>query len=143
MAEATAPPKRLRGQCLCGRVGYEVADAFAYAVNCHCSLCRRTTGAAFKPLAGIERDKLDITRGDDSILRYGEGSDHNVNCGVCGSFLFAVVRGGTYAHLAMGTLTDDPSIRPTAHIFVGSKAAWFTITDDLPQYEAFPPPDQS
>jgi hypothetical protein len=34
----------------------------------------------------------------------------------------------------MGTLVDDPSIRPTAHIFVGSKASWFAITDDLPQY---------
>jgi len=38
----------------------------------------------------------------------------------------------------MGTLVDDPSIRPTQHIFVGSKAGWFTITDDLPQYEEFP-----
>ena len=35
----------------------------------------------------------------------------------------------------MGTLVDDPSIRPTAHIFVGSKAPWFAITDDLPQYQ--------
>src|SRR4029079_4463780 len=34
----------------------------------------------------------------------------------------------------MGTLTDSPAIRPTGHIFVGSKAPWFTITDDLPQY---------
>jgi hypothetical protein len=34
----------------------------------------------------------------------------------------------------MGTLVDDPTIRPTKHIFVGSKARWFTITDDLPQY---------
>jgi hypothetical protein len=34
----------------------------------------------------------------------------------------------------MGTLVDDPSIRPARHIFVGSKAPWFTITDDLPQH---------
>ena len=34
----------------------------------------------------------------------------------------------------MGTLIDDPTIRPTSHIFVGSNAPWFTITDDLPQY---------
>ena len=36
----------------------------------------------------------------------------------------------------MGTLTDEPTIRPSKHIFVGSKAPWFTITDDLPQYQA-------
>jgi len=38
----------------------------------------------------------------------------------------------------MGTLVDAPSIRPDKHIFVGSKASWHDITDDLPQYEAFP-----
>ena len=37
----------------------------------------------------------------------------------------------------MGSLVDDPSIRPTKHIFVGSKAPWFTIADDLPQHDEF------
>jgi hypothetical protein len=48
--------------------------------------------------------------------------------------LYSLVRDGAYVHVAMGTLVDDAGIRPTAHIFVGSKAPWFTITDDLPQY---------
>ena len=56
------------------------------------------------------------------------------HCGKCGSLLYSVVREGAFVHVAMGTLVDDPSIRPTAHIFVGSKASWFAITDDLPQY---------
>jgi len=47
-----------------------------------------------------------------------------------------VVRDGAFVHVAMGTLVDDPAIRPSKHIFVGSKAPWFTITDDLPQYAA-------
>jgi hypothetical protein len=46
-----------------------------------------------------------------------------------------VVRDGAFVHVLMGTLVDDPAIRPSKHIFVGSKAPWFTITDDLPQYE--------
>ena len=33
--------------------------------------------------------------------------------------------------------TASPTIRPSAHIFVGSKARWFTITDDLPQHQEF------
>jgi hypothetical protein len=41
-------------------------------------------------------------------------------------------------HVAMGTLVDAPSIRPDKHIFVGSKAAWYEITDGLPQFDAFP-----
>lgn len=129
----------LSGSCLCRRLEYRVADAFEYAVNCHCSNCRRLTGAAFKPLAGIRLEKLSLAQGEDDVLRFGEGAAYNVSCRTCGSFLYAVVRDGAYAHVAMGTLIDTPSIRPSAHIFVGSKAPWFDITDDLPQYEAFPP----
>jgi hypothetical protein len=44
------------------------------------------------------------------------------------------VRDGKWVHVAMGTLVDAPSIRPSAHIFVGSKAPWHEITDNLPQY---------
>ena len=50
----------LTGECYCRAVRYEVADAFSYALNCHCSNCRRTTGSAFKPFAGIVQDKLRI-----------------------------------------------------------------------------------
>jgi len=39
----------------------------------------------------------------------------------------------------MGTLDDDPGIRPQMHIFVGSKAPWFDIADELPQHEEYPP----
>jgi hypothetical protein len=45
------------------------------------------------------------------------------------------VRDGEYVHVAMGSLVDEPSVRPAEHIFVGSKAPWFEITDDLPQAE--------
>ena len=45
------------------------------------------------------------------------------------------VRDGEYVHVALGSLVDAPSIRPTEHIFVGSKAPWFEITDDLPRFE--------
>jgi hypothetical protein len=125
----------LSGACLCGAVRYTVADAFAYALNCHCSNCRRTTGSAFKPFAGIARDKLGLSKGRDDLLIYGDESGHDAHCRRCGSLLYSVVRDGAYVHVAMGTLVDDPAIRPTAHIFVGSKAPWFTITDSLPQYQ--------
>ena len=125
----------LDGKCLCGAVRYDVADAFLYAMNCHCSNCRRTTGSAFKPFAGIEREKLTVTQGADGLLIYGGDEAHDAHCGKCGSLLYSVVRDGAYVHITMGTLLGDPTIRPTRHSFVGSKAPWFTITDDLPQHE--------
>jgi hypothetical protein len=105
-------------------------------LDCHCSNCRRATGSAFKPFAGIERGKLSLAKGKDSLMIFGdENAAHDTHCKACGSLLYSVVREGAYVHVAMGTLVDDPAIRPTAHIFVGSKAPWFVIADDLPQYE--------
>jgi hypothetical protein len=127
--------RTLAGKCFCGAVEYAVRDEFVYAANCHCSNCRRTTGSAFKPFAGIQREKLVLTRGQNDLLIYGDPQGNDTHCKVCGSLLYSVVRDGAYVHVAMGTLVDAPTMRPTKHIFVGSKAPWFTITDDLPQYE--------
>ncbi len=66
---------------------------------------------------------------------FGDDNGHDTRCKACGSYLYSVVRDGAFVHVALGTLIDHPTIRPTGHIFVGSKARWFTITDDLPQYE--------
>jgi hypothetical protein len=135
MASDTTP--MLSGRCECRAVRYRVADAFVYAGNCHCSNCRASTGSAFKPFAGIERDKLEVVEGADTLLVWGDEDGNHTRCGVCGSLLYSVVREGAYVHVAMGSLVDEPSIRPTGHIFVGSKAPWFTITDDLPQREEY------
>jgi hypothetical protein len=127
--------RMLRGRCECGAVRYRVADAFLYAANCHCSRCRAATGSAFKAFAGIERVKLEISNGGDTLLIVGEANANDTRCAACGSLLFSVVRDGAYVHVAMGSLVDAPGLRPTHHIFVGSKAPWFEIADDLPQFE--------
>jgi len=133
----TSKTHTLKGSCLCGAIHYSVPDEFIYSLNCHCPNCRRATGSAFKPFAGIEREKLSIIQGEDALLIYGEENAHDAHCCKCGSLLYSVVRDGVYVHVTLGTLIDTPAIRPTAHIFVGSKAPWYTITDDLPQHLEF------
>jgi len=130
--------RALGGSCECGAVRYRVEDGFRYAMNCHCSRCRAATGSAFKAFGGIEREKLELTAGADRLLVRGADDLNDTRCGVCGSLLFSVVRDGAYVHVALGSLVDDPALRPTMHIFVGSKAPWFDITDDLPQFEELP-----
>jgi hypothetical protein len=133
----TESSNRLIGRCECGRVRYRVADEFLYAANCHCSRCRAATGSAFKPFAGIEREKLELTEGGNALLVHGDDQLNDTRCASCGSLLFSVVRDGAYVHVAMGSLVDAPAIRPSEHIFVGSKAPWYEITDDLPQNEEY------
>lgn len=139
MSEATvrAPPRTLRGSCLCESVRYAVSDEFLYSLNCHCSQCRRATGSAFKPFGGIERAKLRVTHGGAGLMLFGDANGHDARCRSCGSLLYSLVRDGRYVHVTLGTLLDSPSLVPTAHIFVGSKAPWFNIKDDLPQHPEF------
>jgi hypothetical protein len=139
MAYRLDMPIKLSGACLCGAVEYTVLNDFEYAANCHCSQCRRATGSAFKPFAGIQREKLWLVSGYGAVMTFGDpAAAHDVRCGRCGSLLYSVVRDGTYVHVAMGTLIDDPTIKPSMHIFVDSKANWHQIKDDLPQHAQLP-----
>ena len=80
--------KTLAGKCFCGAVQYTLPDEFRYAMNCHCSNCRRTTGSAFKPFAGIERGKLQVTKGEDKIATYHKTEvSYRKYCTVCGGHL--------------------------------------------------------
>ncbi|RDS81124.1 GFA family protein [Dyella monticola] len=134
----TSSSRMLSGECLCGEVRYRVEDSFLYALNCHCSRCRKATGSAFKPFAGIERSKLSVIGSDEALLIFGDENGHDARCKRCGAMLYSVVRDGQYVHVTLGTLVDTPSIQPTAHIFVDSKAPWYTINDNLPQHQELP-----
>jgi hypothetical protein len=60
-------------------------------------------------------------------------------CATCGSsltFRSDFAKGALF--VALGTLDDDPGLRPQAHLFVGSKASWHDILDALPQHETYP-----
>jgi len=130
----------LVGKCTCGAVQFMVEDQFLYAGYCHCSGCQRATGSAFSAFGGIQEEKLQITNGEGSISIFAKNRDNIVSfCKGCGSVLFAVVRNGEFVHVPLGTLVDDPSIRPMFHIFVGSKAPWYEITDTLPQFAEHAP----
>ena len=82
----------LRGRCACKAVGYEVADEFVIACNCHCSNCRAMTGSAFLPWGEIEPEKLRIKKGTDSLLIDGDAdAAHAMRCGQCWSLLYWTV----------------------------------------------------
>jgi hypothetical protein len=70
----------LSGKCLCGAVRNTVEDSFRYALNCHCSQCRRATGSAFKPFAGIERQKPNVTHASKGLLIFGQKLTHDARC---------------------------------------------------------------
>ena len=128
----------MRGRCACNAVAYEVADEFVSAFNCHCSNCRAMTGSAFLPWGEIEPEKLTVIEGADSLMLDGDADRHYAQrCGKCFSLLYWTPRDG-YFRVPYGTLIDEPTLKPKGHMFVGSKAPWYEILDDLPQHDEYP-----
>ena len=78
--------RQLRGSCLCGFTTYEVRDAFEYSLICHCSQCRRATGAGSKPFAGIAADLMRLHE-PDRAMRHGDGMAYDAQCPRSGSIL--------------------------------------------------------
>ncbi len=128
----------LRGRCACKAVAFEVADEFVEAYNCYCSNCRALTGSAFLPWGEIEPEKLRVTAGSDSLTPVGDVHGHHAtHCKECFSLLYWTGYEGKI-RIPYGTLVDAPTLTPTAHVFVASKAPWYEIRDDLPQYAESP-----
>ncbi len=100
------------------------------------------TGAAFLPVGRIDRAELKVTKGEESLLVEGDpDSTYEVRCSKCFSLLYWTSR-DEYFGVPYGTLIDEPTVKPTYHQFVGSKAPWYEILDDLPQYDTRPAADR-
>jgi len=88
------------------------------------------TGAHEGRVIPVTGSQFLIGRDPQCHLRPASQAISKLHCAV-------LVRDGKYVHVALGSLADEPSIRPSEHIFVGSKAPWFEITDDLPQRQEY------
>lgn len=129
----------IAGSCLCGAVRFEITREPTRAHNCHCQRCRKIRGAAFASNLFVPLEAFAYTQGENLLQSYklpeAERFTH-VFCTVCGSSLPFLNQARGVAVVPMGSLDDDPRHQPDAHIFVGSKAPWFTITDSLPQHRS-------
>jgi hypothetical protein len=99
-------------------------------------MCRKAHGAAFGSYARVNRKDFVLVSGGDQVSSYPSSADvERTFCGRCGSTLqfIRLSRPETF-WIALGTLDDDPGVRPDRHIYVESKAAWFDIVDDLPKH---------
>ena len=124
------------GSCLCGRTRYVLRGTPLYAGFCHCSQCRKFSGAACSAFLGLKASDVEVIDEDSSLRDHWKSATTRMRfCRACGSSLYVEKLQQGVVHLRMGTLDGPSPVRPMAHVFVGSKADWFEITDDLPQFE--------
>ncbi len=130
----------LRGSCLCGKVSCEINSTLSGALNCHCSMCRKAHGAAFRSRARVKAADFTWTKGQELITWFASspGTQRGF-CSRCGSPLLSRFDQNKSAYgLPLGALDDDPGVKPALHVYVASKAPWHDISFGLPQFDALP-----
>ena len=121
---------------------FEVEPPFRRANHCHCSRCRKHSGAFGLTQGRVPRAQFRLLSGDDLLRTYRPpGGKSKTFCSKCGSSLFGGDwPGGDEVSIRFGSLDDDPEIRPQYHSFAGSRAPWDELPDDgLPRYEGAAP----
>ena len=127
------------GGCLCGDVRYRFEGNPLWRCHCHCSMCRRTTGAGFATWIGFPAGAFSWTQGQPSFYRSSAEAEIGfcANCG--GTLTFHRVN---EASAALGSL-DHPGKVPAGpddvHVFAKDQISWLKIDDDLPRHERFIP----
>ena len=133
---------KLTGGCHCGAIRYELeGEALTHAL-CHCSDCRRHSGAPMVGWTMYPQVAVKIVKGAPKVY---ESSQHGRRqfCGNCGTGLF-------YANAEMlpgiidvqSSTYDDPGAVPArAHIQVAERISWMERAHELPQFDRYPAPN--
>ena len=125
-----------------GAIRYEIDQRLRDAGHCHCAMCRKAHGAAFATYATVDPTNFRWITGEQLVSLYESSPNSGrMFCSVCGSIIGGA-ENGKIISVTLGTIDGDPGVTPRSHIFVGSKAPWHDITDDLPQFDEWPPGDE-
>ena len=130
------------GGCHCGAVRYEMTAEVAHHALCHCTDCRKASGAPVTAWAMAAADQVTIT--GEPVTYASSEHGRRLFCGACGTSLFYtndVVFPGMI-DVQSATLDDPDAIPLQAQIQTAERIGWMTHLGDLPEFERYPgPPD--
>jgi hypothetical protein len=124
----------LKGGCFCGAIRYETAGVPFHQTSCHCSICRRTTGAPFVAWFSVSRSKFRLVQGTPTRFRSTAKGTRSF-CPHCGTQLtFEHDDASDELDITTCSLDDPEQLPPTDHTRTSSQLAWVRLADDLPEH---------
>ncbi|MBT5496281.1 MAG: GFA family protein [Alphaproteobacteria bacterium] len=122
------------GGCLCGGVRYDAAGDPLWVAHCHCTSCRKASGAPMVTWAGYKPSAVEWTKTDPKDFSSSEGVLRRF-CPNCGTPLtYESTRWPDELHILVATLDDPESLTPKGHVYWSEHLAWLEIGDDLPKF---------
>ncbi len=122
----------IEGGCFCGEIRYQIEDGEHLAVTCHCSMCRRTSGAPFVVWLVVPKAGFDYTSGKPKVL---DSSEHGKRyfCSSCGTPVACMVDSHPdFIDVTLGSLDYPQTITPTQEIYTDSKLPWVMSRTEEP-----------
>lgn len=124
----------LTGECFCGEIKYAINGPLHDARSCHCSRCRKAFSAQASAYALVEPKDFSWLSGEELLTSYvGQHGFGLQFCSQCGTTLCGIYQDQING-VNLSCLNEDPQIKLSRHIYVGSKASWETIAEGVPQY---------
>jgi len=115
----------MQGSCLCGEIVFDVSGPIPALYQCHCSLCRKQTGASANTAMAVNSNQLFWLSGQHLISTYKRVSGFVSNfCSVCGSPVPNQIGSYKFTCVPAGLLEETVGLSVAAHMYVESKAAW-------------------
>ncbi|MGS0535694.1 GFA family protein [Pseudoalteromonas sp. SaAl2] len=128
------------GSCLCGEVSFEINGEFESFYLCHCEYCQKDTGSVYASNLFSATAKLIWRSGENQVKTYQLPRTQHIKsfCSNCGSAVPNIQMNNTLVVVPAGCLNQDITIKPTAHIYKSSEAAWAKNLDKVQSYDQLP-----
>jgi hypothetical protein len=126
----------LMGGCFCRFVRYRIDAQPAQETNCHCTVCRGTSGAPYLTWFTVPRRSLSLLSGVPTSFASSERGSRTF-CPRCGTQLtFSSRDAPDEIDVTTGSLDAPESVPPKADIYVTTKLPWVALDPALPSHRA-------
>ena len=127
-----------KGSCLCGAVAFSVSGDIRGVGQCHCSLCRKTSGTNGNAVFIVPNEAFAWLKGEDHQQTFAPKPTWSITrCKTCGSPLPSSYD-GKQTWVIAGLMDDPLNAQVEMHIFCASRADWDVEADTAQSFDEFP-----
>ena len=124
----------ITGRCYCGATKISATQAPQTIAYCHCTDCRRVTGAPVAAFAAFDETAVTFSPDEGRKVVANPGVMRTF-CAICGSPLagrYEYLPGQVY--VAVGVLDQANELAPQLHAHDSQRLQWLHIDDDLERF---------
>jgi hypothetical protein len=141
MAKAATAAGIAQGQCLCGKVCFEIDVPARWAWHDHSAASRRAHGAAYATYVGSWRKRFRITTGSQEITRYEDKTANAIRsfCARCGTPLsYERARSPHMVNIPRALFSARTGRQPLYHVAIEELQEWAYTGEPLVPLRGFP-----